>query len=309
MKLTCADPACERAPMRERDGRRWCMYHPDQPAPDIDLVSGKLRGPDGKPKPGSIALEPTRPRRRQAPRPTKPPAPRRRPVQPSAAAAPSRPTPADVADAYDAAADRVLQAELDQLEATDPAVAAAAASYDRAVDSLRARPTPAGRPGRQPTPIDEADAALRYQAGEGLGALAADLHIGVVRLRQILAAHDVPVRSRGDVLGQRGRPPRPIDEDECERLYREGLNSHEVARRLGVKQRRVTAVLRGRGALRAQPGSHRPFDVDEARRMYASGLPVGDVARMLGVRTSRVADVLREFGELRPKGRRRGEVA
>lgn len=50
MKLTCADPTCERAPMRTRDGQRWCMWHPDQKAPEIDLLSGKLRGPNGKPK-------------------------------------------------------------------------------------------------------------------------------------------------------------------------------------------------------------------------------------------------------------------
>lgn len=49
-KLTCADRNCERAPMRTRDGQRYCMWHPGQTAPAIDLLSGRLRGPDGKPK-------------------------------------------------------------------------------------------------------------------------------------------------------------------------------------------------------------------------------------------------------------------
>lgn len=306
MKLTCADSACDRAPMRERDGQRWCMYHPEQPAPDMDMLSGRLRGPDGKPKPQPVRSNSAR--RRQAPKPAAVPTPRRRSARPAATVGlpvESRPSPAEVEEAYEQAADRVLQAELEDLERTDPVVAAAAASYDAAVDRILTRPAPpAPRRGRPPSPVDAAEAARRYQDGEGLQALAADLHVGVPRLREILVGHGVKIRSRGDVLGQRGPLPRPIDEDECERLYREGLNSHEVARRLRVRQARVIAVLRSRGVLRAQPGSPRPLDSDEARRLYATGLTIGEVARMLGVRASRVSEVLHEAGELRRRSPR-----
>jgi hypothetical protein len=47
---TCSDPACQRPQVRTREGLRWCMFHPDQQPPDVDPISGKLRGPNGKPK-------------------------------------------------------------------------------------------------------------------------------------------------------------------------------------------------------------------------------------------------------------------
>lgn len=294
--------------MREREGQRWCMYHPDQTAPDMDLISGKLRGADGKPKERGLAIvsPPARSRPRRAAKPTKAPAAprvRRQAVVDVELPPEPKPSPVEAAEAYDVAGDLVLQAELEELERTDPTVAAAAASYDAMADRIRTRPAPPVRPPRSPD-IDPLEAARRYQAGEGLASLATDLHIGVTRLRKVLAEQGVQIRSRGDVIGQRGALPRPIDEDECERLYREGMNSHEVARHLRVKQSRVRAVLRKRGVLRTQPGTLRPLDVDEARRLYATGLTVAEVGRMLGVRISRVADVLREVGELRPKSRR-----
>lgn len=45
-KLLCADVQCERLGVRTRDGQRYCLYHPDQVAPDMDPLTGKLRQPE-----------------------------------------------------------------------------------------------------------------------------------------------------------------------------------------------------------------------------------------------------------------------
>lgn len=146
--------------------------------------------------------------------------------------------------------------------------------------------------------------ARRYEAGESLLDLARSLHVGVRRIRAALDAQDVATRGRGHVLGQRGPLPRPLDEQQCVDLYLSGLDTHLVARQLGVKQTRVRDVLRARGVLKRRPGTTVPLDEAEARRLYATGLTVGQVARHLSVRTARVAAVLRAHGELRPRGPR-----
>lgn len=128
-----------------------------------------------------------------------------------------------------------LQVELEELERTDPAVAAAAASYDAMVDHVLARPArrspapPKPRPARRrkPTPrqvdvaydqaaelvlhvertrppapredIDPADIARRYLAGEGLYELTRSLQIGVKALRALLDEQGVERRKRGHV--------------------------------------------------------------------------------------------------------------
>lgn len=105
MTATCADPECPRPRVRKRGDQWWCSWHPDQSAPSLDLLSGKVRDPK----------DPSKVKPQRAPR-----AARRDP-------------------------DLGLQRELEQMERTDPAVAAAAASYDATVDSILARP-PAAEP-------------------------------------------------------------------------------------------------------------------------------------------------------------------
>lgn len=117
------------------------------------------------------------------------------------------------------------------------------------------------------------------------------------------------LRSRGEVVGPRGVPPRPFDVDEAVRLYQDGMTSAQVARQLGVKGSRVQDALRDRGVLRQQLGTAVPLDEQRARDLYATGATVLEVARALGVRTVRIADLLREHGELRTRGRGNREAS
>lgn len=362
----CVDSECERAVVRYRDGAGYCMFHPEAQPPVIDPKTGKFKK--------STPLT--------APLPRAP-----------------LPVPEPVDDMVQ------LQAELDELESTDPVVAQAAASYDAMVERVQTRtaaglpatpeaiekPTPADvdadyaasavavetlspgaaapvdtdltvlqlarkvvqavaddprrehavqaiaqigvgaldallavytvapaaprppvelprpvrRRGRPSPVVDEAEAVRRYLGGERLFDLAADLHIGAARLRTILHAHGVTIRSRGQVIGRRGRAPRGFNVDEAERLYRGGMNSAQVARQLGVKQGRVQDALRDRGVLARRANEPAPLDEARARHLYAQGMNLAQVARELGVHATRVADVLRAHGELRSKGRPR----
>lgn len=210
MKLTCADPNCDRAPMRARDGQRWCMWHPDQSAPQIDLLSGKLRGPNGKPKKDFKPSEILRPSAEVAER-----AARRPRATVARAPRPQQPAPAD--------------------------------------GLCPACPLPWRHRGRHSTALDAAEAARRYQAGEGLFSLAAALHVGANTLRKALHDQGVTLRSRGDVIGTRGVPPTPLDETEVRRLYAAGHTTVEIGRSLGARGTRVADILRAHGELRA-PG-------------------------------------------------------
>jgi hypothetical protein len=268
--------------MRERDGQRVCMYHPDVEAPPMDLLSGKLRDPKDPAKPKAIAAPPARPKPAVAPQVDfgdvleavlLPPAERER---------------LDV-DAMS----RSLQQDLDELERTDPAVAAAAESLaavsarivERAQPARVAPPTqrlkPPARPrpfperpadglcvvdgcglswrhgGKCQNPVDEADLARRYQAGERMYDLAEDFHIGVRRVRAILRAHNVQIRPRGTAIDGNSRDPgRHLDVDECRRLYATGLETTHVASILGVNTRRVRAQLATDGLLRRPASVH-----------------------------------------------------
>jgi hypothetical protein len=398
----CTNPECDRPVVRYREGAGYCLFHPDGEPPVLDPKTGK-----------PVAATPPKRAKRKREIPPQYRAPGR------VVEAVPLPDDDDMAD---------LQEELDELERTDPAVAAAAASYDAAVarvlahphddvelleevegdreDVPRARPAgdgaraverprseersdqaprrepdrpalprpaaaqavaqeatapdadlmtlqlalrvverivaaappkgaeaahaqmveqglrslvqmrtpdlavtaePAARttsPRRRGAPVDEEEAVRRYTEGAGLFELAAELHIGANRLRAILRQYDVPIRGRGQVVGQRGAGARPFDVDEAVRLYEGGLDSAQVARQLGVSGVRVQDALRDRGVLRRPLTEARPFDENRARALYAEGWTLEQLRREFGVRTSRIADLLRANGELRPKGRR-----
>lgn len=266
----CTDRTCERAVARYRDNAGYCLFHPETAPPVLDPKTGKpvtttpLRRPEAPPdveKPTSVP---------RAPRSPKPRPPRRTPAPARAA----KPTPRDVDQAYDIAAQHV---------------------------NTVAR---VARPSRPTVTIDDAQIARRYLAGEGLFPLAADLKIGAKRLRTLLTDQGVQLRGRGHVIGQRGPAPRPLDVDEAVRLYQSGLDSAQVARHLGVKGLRVQQALRDRGVLRRSMQVAVALDEERARALYAQGHNLSHVARDLGVRVSRVADLLRAHGEIRPKGRR-----
>lgn len=162
---------------------------------------------------------------------------RGRHVQPK----PDRPTPIDVATAYDQAAELV-----DQTATDTPAPR----------KWSNAKPA-AGRGGRQPNPFDPADAARRYLDGEPLFTLAADLHIGAATLRRALTEQGVQLRKRGQVITPRDSHARPLDVQQCLDLYATGHTSTQISRQLGVKTGRVQEVLRVAGVLRP-PGGRPP---------------------------------------------------
>jgi hypothetical protein len=265
MKLTCADTTCERPPMRERNGQRYCMWHPDQTAPDLDLLTGKLRGPDGKPKKDPKPSEILRPSSDRPTRRTRPSyrAPGRVITRQPAAEAPTdglcstdgcdrpwkhrgphrkpKPTPAEVAQTYAHAT-----AHVDQIEQQEPQTR-----------TWSNTPKTAGRGGRKPNPLDPVEAARRYQNGEGLFALAADLHVGANTLRRALADQGVQLRKRGDVIGTRGPTPTPINPEQVRRLYvDQGLTTVQIASQLHVKTSRIQDLLRQLGLLRPPGGRH-----------------------------------------------------
>lgn len=309
MKLTCADPTCERAPMRERDSQRWCMWHPDQTAPDIDLISGKLRGPDGKPKKEPSPSEILRPSDELTVV--------RRPTYRAPGRVTIGPAPAD-GICTDPACDRPYRhrgvhatAKTEEQAPTDglcPVEHCDRPWRHRGVHRKPQTTAPAqprrtwsntskssAPSGRQPNPVDATDAIRRYQDGEGLHALAADLHIGANTLRQLLRDHDIRIRSRGEVITPRDSHARPLDIDRCLELYAAGHTSTQIARELQVKTTRVQNALRAAGALRP-PGGRPPGagavnsvrlklgpDTSAAVRRRAAhlGVPIGHYLRDL----------------------------
>lgn len=263
--IGCSAPSCNRAAVRTRDGQRWCMYHPDSVAPPIDLISGKLRDPKDPTKPKAAIVAKRRPRRGDTA------------------------AHVDFADLIDtvlppAAGERldvtVLAAELERtnpVAAPDPVDSASDPGLiprptrrpSTAFRPLPSRPAPDGpcptpgcsRPhrhgGRCPIVVDEQEFAQRYLAGERLFDLAAAFHIGVARARTILRTQGVTIRPRGARIDDTsGRHAAPLDVEECRRLYATGLDTREVAFRLGVRTSRVADQLTADGLLRPAASCH-----------------------------------------------------
>jgi hypothetical protein len=112
--------------------------------------------------------------------------------------------------------------------------------------------------GRHTPKLDPADVAGRYEAGESLSALAVSLRVGQQRIRDALAAAGVPLRQRGQVITDRASHARPIDVEECTRLYLEQrMDTRAISKHLRVKARRVQDVLRAAGVLKP-PGGREP---------------------------------------------------
>jgi len=223
VKLTCTNRDCDRTRVRQRphpDGSGpawWCQYHPDEPAPAMDMISGKLRGPDGKAKPD---------------------------VRPQPAyRAPGRVIEPPIVNEPDD-----VQEDEDEDDQPEPPTAPVTTPSPAAPIAPR-RPAPARRP---PPALDEAAVAQRYQDGEKLETLATSLHIGKHRLRRILAAHNVPIRPRG---GDR-RPKSTLDEGRVRELYAAGVTTAAIARMLHVQVTRVTDVLRAHDELRPAGQRH-----------------------------------------------------
>lgn len=255
---TCAgsttEPHCERAVMRWRDGHGYCMWHPGEEPPALDAKTGR-----------PIAATPP-------PRAKKPasemPAPYRAPGR--VVTTPRGDTPAPPEDGlcpYCQGDPRPYRHQGRHTKAKAiplpreprpprPAKPVEQPPADGLCRTDRCRKTWKHR-GAHSNPVDPAEAARRYQEGEGLFGLAADLHIGSATLRTILHEQGVALRKRGDVIGGRGPAPRPIDADLCQQMYADGLNTAEIARQLQVKSSRVQQLLRDLGVLRP-PGGRPP---------------------------------------------------
>lgn len=113
------------------------------------------------------------------------------------------------------------------------------------VTAVKRAPTP-----RATVAVDGPDAARRYLAGTGLFELASQLGIGARRLREVLAAEQVTLRRRGQLISTPGPVPNPLPADEVLQLYASGRTVREVARHFRVKGDRVTAILAEAGELR-----------------------------------------------------------
>lgn len=256
---TCAgsttEPHCDRAVMRWRDGLGYCMWHPGEEPPALDPKTGRpiAATPPPRPKKPATTEAPAQYRAPgrviTAPRADTPPPPedglcpyckgdarpyrhQGRHTKAKAIPAPREPRPPRPTKPTE-------QPPADGLCRTD-----------------RCRKTWKHR-GAHSNPVDPVEAARRYQEGEGLFSLAADLHIGSRTLRELLLEQGVTLRKRGDVIGVRGQGPRPIDGQVCEQMYASGLNTTEIARQLQVRSTRVQQVLRDLGVLRP-PGGRPP---------------------------------------------------
>jgi hypothetical protein len=251
---TCAEPTCDRPQIRSRNGQRWCMFHPDQTAPSVDMLSGKLRTPDKNPRLKPSKAQPKAPKvvgyrvpGRVATAPTVPVQKQPCTVEPCTRLAPhagrhntpKAPTPAK------------------------PPASHLPVSRRTAASGLKT-PSPAKRLTTDPT-----DIARRYLAGGRLNDLATDLGIGKARLKQILRNEDIRIRNRGEVVGQRGPTPKPLDTAALELLYAAGNNTSQVARHLGVKSGRVTTHLRNQGLLRLAANARTEATQDIRLRLEA----------------------------------------
>jgi hypothetical protein len=270
----CAATECERSVVRYRDGAGYCLFHPDAQPPVIDPQTGR-----------PVVEKPLRASKAAKPKPVvdPPAAPYRAPGRVVERSAPSKPTPGEVAAAYDSAAEQAARIALPS-DGPCPQEGCGRPARHR---GRHAQPKPhrPPRPARPPRPIEQRpadgrcttagclrpwkhkgphskpldvdEAVRRYTGGEGLFDLAADLHVAHKRLRQLLVDAGVRIRGRGEVIGTRGPEPRPIDVDECTRLYATGMTARAIAEQLGVKARRVYDVLRAQGVL-GPPGGREP---------------------------------------------------
>jgi hypothetical protein len=262
MKPTCADPTCTRSIVRQREGQWWCSWHPNQTAPNMDMLSGKIRDPKDPRKEAPRVTAVKKPRTHRTTRAPKPletaPAdglclqpgchrPYRhggRHGQPQAPREPITLGPCPTQGC------RRLWPHTGK-HALKPA--ALPAIHHRAV-------------------VDHEDAARRYSGGARLYDLSAELGIGVARLRRILQDQGVTIRNRGEVIDSSSRNPgKPLDTHTLELLYATGNDTRDVARHLGVKNIRVTEHLRQAGLLRP-PANARATGYSDLRLRLEPGI-------------------------------------
>jgi hypothetical protein len=250
---TCAEPTCQRPQIRSRNGQRWCMFHPDQTAPSVDPLSGKLRTPDK-----NARLKPSKPQPK-APKVVGYRAPGRFEAAPTV---PVPKQPCTVGPCTRLAPHAGRHNTPKPPPATKPPAT-------RATKTNRAATCPKTPVPAKTLTADPADIARRYLAGGRLNDLAADLGIGNARLKQILRNEDVRIRNRGEVVGQRGPTPKPLDTAALELLYAAGNNTSQVARHLGIKSSRVTTHLRNQGLLRLAASARTEATQDIRLRLEA----------------------------------------
>lgn len=347
--LQCTEPGCERRGIRTRNGRRVCLVHPTTLAPAVEQLPPPSSTAPVSPPPTPAGPAPQVARPELAARTpavsavarpkvarSKPPTQRGAPLDAAdvvrrhqsgesvAAIAKSlrvgQARASAVLREHDVTLSRARPRHFDVAEVVRRYTAGEGASTlaaelgvaqetrRRGLQNQGVKLRPRGSRQRVAT-VNGAEAARRYRAGEDLHGLAQALHIGHRRLREVLLEQGVTLRARGDVIGIRGVPPRPLDELQCVLLYTvEGLHTDEVARRLQVKGTRVNEVLRRAGVLKqALRTPSAPLDVPEVLRLYRNGLPIQGptgIAARLQVRAARVAAALREAGVDVQRGQR-----
>lgn len=306
------DKHCDRAVVRYREGNGYCLFHPDSEPPAMDPKTGRPLHP--------TPLKPTVP---TVPADLEPPAYRApgRVVEPETEPEQAvEPEPAPAAAEADPDGLLELQAELDELERTDPTVAAA--SYDAAVDRVLATPS---SPELTVEPADEPETARTEPARPEP---AADVATGTA---------DEP-DDDGDVDSDDTTAvidPVPVDLLSLQVAWKvvssiagttttQPATRHvarEARRALGVLVDQLrhdrataqpalatTAPATATAPPRRKRGPNRssvPVDAAEAARRYQDGTPLFDLATELHIGVNRLRTILTDQGVTL---RRRGEV-
>lgn len=189
-----------------------------------------------------------------------------------------------------------LQADLEELERTDPDVAAAASSYDAMVDRIVSQPPV------EDEPPAEAETVMVFPVMDVLSALA-------------LVAAAVPVAPAPKPRAPRApRAPREssIDRDDVIARYKAGATIPQIARDLGRdcrgQLRQIINAAAARGELvkrddrsghsgRGQTVTDPPEMVDRIRRLYTlHGLTQHQVAEQIGRSAKYVQNVMARHG-------------
>lgn len=293
-RLICTDPGCSAPGMRRVNDEWWCLFHPDTRRPDIDAYTGKVRETLQQAKAREreeqrVARELTK-TEKPVRKVIRPPAARK-----VAKPRPSKAVPLDhdeivsryergqsihqIAKALHTSQHRISPILHDRDLITSPAkrreqtvdVESVLARYlagERAhqiatdlgvrqtfiTELLRARDVQILY-GNTTHNIDEQALVDRYQNGEGLFNLAQEMRIGARRARQILDAHGVKRRARGQVIGRRGPAPKTVDEAALVADYLAGENTRTLTGKYRISSRRAAGILRAHGVLR--PPAHK----------------------------------------------------
>ena len=148
----------------------------------------------------------------------------------------------------------------------------------------------------------------RYQAGEGIDAIAKAMEITTWRVRMVLLKLGVILRGRAGMRGDDVDPP-PMNAGEVAALYRSGMSAERIAAHSGIGKSKVDRMLRGQNvAIRSpteavrQPEVLRTLTDAQVARRYRKGETLDHLARAAGTTVAVIRRVLRDRQvKLRPK--------